>query len=244
MVDNSHRLLAMVNDLLDLSRAEAGRAEVNLGPVDLDEFVSGVVGNLAPLASSMNLSLGFRRNGKLPQVYTDEQKLGQILVNLLSNAIKFTEQGSVLVSVKTDGKSFSISVKDTGIGIAADETEAVFSEFYQVQGRKNGERGSGLGLTISQKLAGLLGGKITVKSKLGRGSTFTVTLPLVRMRSPRGIQQLTRGPVSPARTKAPGTEPEGRFGKPLHETNPCVRVVSGNPFPETRLKSTRSRTAG
>lgn len=179
VVGNSHKLLAMVSNLLDLSKIEAGRAELSVSRVDLDELISQVVGNLAPLAGGKNLSLEVKRHAALPRVCTDEQKLGQIVVNLVSNAIKFTGQGSVIVSAKADGKSFSISVKDTGIGIAPDEIDAIFSEFYQARGKKNGERGTGLGLTICQKLAGLMSGRITVKSKLGSGSTFTVTLPLV-----------------------------------------------------------------
>ncbi len=184
VVDNSHKLLAMVSDLLDLSKIEAGRAEVNLDSVDLDEFISQVIGNLTPLAAGKGLSLRIDANGSLPRVCTDEQKLSHILVNLISNAIKFTEQGTVTVSGKAGRESFSISVKDTGIGIAEDEIDSIFSEFYQAQGKKTGERGSGLGLAISRKLAGLLGGRITVKSKPGSGSTFTIILPLIPKSAP------------------------------------------------------------
>lgn len=178
VIGNSHKLLGMVNDLLDMSRIEAGRMELHVGAVKVEEFLLQIVANLAPLASGKDLDLDVTITGTLPTVQTDEQKLGQIMVNLISNAIKFTNQGSVKISASATEKSFSISVKDTGQGIPTEDLKNIFKEFYRGHKQAPNERGSGLGLAIAQRMAGLLGGRISVKSMPGEGSTFKVTLPL------------------------------------------------------------------
>jgi PAS domain S-box-containing protein len=175
---NSHRLLGMINDLLDLSRMESGRMPISIDEVELARLISQIVANIGPLARDKNLE--FLTPGKLslPSVYTDEAKLSQILINLVSNAIKFTQFGKIEVSAEVaDGKA-CISVSDTGIGIAKKDLRYIFDEFHRVSeiGQKK-MPGTGLGLAITKRLCKLLGGKISVTSEVGVGSTFTVVLP-------------------------------------------------------------------
>jgi signal transduction histidine kinase len=114
-----------------------------------------------------------------PMVLSDEEKLKQIIINLLSNAAKFTEKGSIVLSASERDGTVEISVRDTGTGIPTDKLETIFEEFCQLEGATTpAQSGTGLGLSVSRRLARLLGGEITVKSELGRGSMFTLTLPL------------------------------------------------------------------
>lgn len=175
---NAHKLLGLVNDLLDLSKLEANSMRVRLAEVRLDVLLDQVVSNMMPLARDKGLELSVRVEGDLPVVTTDEQRLGQILVNLISNAVKFTHEGCVTVSAAPNGKSVKIAVRDTGIGIPPEEQDRIFEEFYQATRLPSGSRGTGLGLSITQRLAALLGGEISVESEIGVGSTFTVALPL------------------------------------------------------------------
>lgn len=177
VVGNSHKLLALVNDLLEISRAESGRMEIRPGEINLDQYLPNVVGNLSSLAAAKNLHLSVSISQEIPIVCTDEQKLGQIIVNLVSNAIKFTVSGGVDVNAYVEADSFSISVTDTGLGIAEEDFENIFEEFYRVGQPGVRQHGSGLGLSIVKKLTTLLGGKIHIKSVVGKGSTFTVTFP-------------------------------------------------------------------
>ena len=176
--NNSHRLLGMVNDLLDLSRMESGRMPISIEEVELARLISQIVANMSPLARDKNVK--FLTPGKLslPSVYTDEAKLSQILINLVSNAIKFTQSGKIEISAEVAGGKAIISVSDTGIGIAKKDLRLIFDEFHRVSeiGRKK-VPGTGLGLAITKRLCKLLGGKISVASEVGVGSTFTVTLP-------------------------------------------------------------------
>ncbi len=184
VVGNSHKLLSMVNDILDISKIDAGRMEVHIGSLKLHEFIPHIAANFMPLATEKNLTLNLHLDGKLPTVHTDENKLGQILVNLISNAIKFTDNGTIDITATAHDKIFEIAVKDTGIGIPATDLKEIFKEFHRAHTQASSERGSGLGLTIAQVMAGLLGGKILVESEVGKGSTFTVTLPIALSGSP------------------------------------------------------------
>ncbi len=178
VVDNSHKLLGMVNDLLDLSRLDAGRMQMEWSNVDLEAFLGQIVANMMPLARSKNLLISISVPQKLPSIMTDENKLGQIVVNLLSNAIKFTAKGSIIIKVTKKGKSVSIAVKDTGAGIPKEEFGEIFKEFSRgsTSGSKN--VGTGLGLAIAKKFATFLSGEISVSSEVGKGSTFTLMLPI------------------------------------------------------------------
>jgi signal transduction histidine kinase/HAMP domain-containing protein/CheY-like chemotaxis protein len=186
-------LLSLIDDILDLSKIEAGRMDVEPGEVSFDEIRSYVEQAFAPQAEDKDLDFIVVGSSELPpNMVTDPQRLQQVLRNLISNAVKFTDRGSVTLSIglAPDGVEFEsptlagarrvieFAVSDTGIGISDDKLSLIFEEFQQADGttsRKYG--GTGLGLSISRKLAQLLGGTITVASVLGRGSTFTLYLP-------------------------------------------------------------------
>lgn len=178
IVGNGHKLLGMVNNLLDLSKIEAQRMTVDYSDVKLDDLLKQITSNMMPLAIEKSLRLEVEAAKDLPVIRTDEQKLGQILVNLVSNAIKFTQEGSVKLIASGNCESVSIMVQDTGAGIPEKHIKQVFNEFHQVDGQRSNYRGTGLGLTIAQKLTELLGGKISLQSEVGIGSSFTVELPI------------------------------------------------------------------
>lgn len=174
-------LLQLINEVLDLSKIEAGKMEVNLEEVRLEEVLNNVSRNFSHIAKEKGLTLTVVKEPQLPEcITTDPQRLDQILKNLLSNAIKFTEAGSVTVScMKQKEDTIAIEVKDTGIGIPPDKMNAIFEAFQQADGstsRKYG--GTGLGLSISKQLVKLLGGEITLQSKVNEGSVFTLILPV------------------------------------------------------------------
>ena len=177
---SAETLLEFVNDLLDLAKVEAGKVDVRPAEFFLPEFIRGLRGVLKPLNKNAAVGLIFEE-GEPVVIVTDEGKLAQILRNLVSNALKFTEVGEVRVSSKLDrirGLA-TFEVRDTGIGIAAEDQRRIFAEFEQVPGHfqlKN--KGSGLGLTLSQRLARLLRGEITLESAPGIGSTFRVCIPV------------------------------------------------------------------
>jgi CheY-like chemotaxis protein len=173
-------LLEMVGDLLDLAKVEAGKLEVKPQHFTVKELFSLLRGALKPLRQSGEVELIFD-SGELPEMFTDEGKVAQILRNLISNALKFTEAGEVHVSGHLDSRTRTITfaVTDTGIGIAPADQERIFEEFTQVEGRhQKAAKGTGLGLPLSRKLAGLLGGELWVESEMGKGSTFFLSLPI------------------------------------------------------------------
>lgn len=153
--------------------------EVHPSRFSLEPLVDGCLRTVEPMVKSDKLCLVKEVEADLPPLFTDQDRLHQILVNLLSNAVKFTEEGTITVTARhRDGRAV-ISVTDTGIGIPADALERIFEEFHQVDGSTTRQYGgTGLGLSISRHFARLLGGNITVQSIVGVGSTFTVTIPL------------------------------------------------------------------
>jgi signal transduction histidine kinase/CheY-like chemotaxis protein len=176
-------LLSLINDILDLSKVEAGQMDVQFAPVAIDGMLQSLRQSFAPVADSKGLMLVTERGEGVPEYFvTDNQRLQQVLRNLLSNAFKFTEYGQVTVSVQTAGNdenALRFDVRDTGIGIARDKQDLIFQAFQQADGttsRKYG--GSGLGLSISREFSRLLGGSVSVTSEPGKGSVFSVTLPL------------------------------------------------------------------
>jgi signal transduction histidine kinase len=180
-------LLSLVNDVLDLSKIEVGRMDLEIEMVDLDAVLDGVATVVEPAAEAKGLRVDVVVARDLPKIATDPRHLRQILLNLVANAIKFTERGSVTVVAKRDGDKVAISVEDTGIGIAGTDLDRIFEEFEQVRPSGRGDsmqRGTGLGLAIARKMARLLGGDVAVISQLGRGSCFTVTLPSVQRETP------------------------------------------------------------
>ena len=173
-------LLALINDILDLSKIEAGHMDVRLETVDIDRVLSDLARSFQPMALQKGLNLTAERHPDCAtEIHTDRQRLEQILKNLLSNAIKFTEKGSVALTVgKAAGQRIAFAVSDTGIGIPADKQDVIFEAFRQADGTTNRKYGgTGLGLSISRELSKLLGGEIRLSSDSGAGATFTVVLP-------------------------------------------------------------------
>lgn len=176
---NARQLLEMVNDLLDISKAESGRISVHLSQVDVKSLIEDVVAGMTPVLRREDVAMHVDIQDDMPVVTTDAQKLGQILTNLLSNALKFTNQGSVSVSAVVADGQLRIAVKDTGIGIRRADIRRIFQEFEQAGGPDGRKiRGTGLGLPLAKRLCYLLGGRIKVQSEVGKGSTFTVLLPV------------------------------------------------------------------
>ncbi|CAN7695281.1 response regulator [Caballeronia sp. LjRoot31] len=176
-------LLSLINDILDLSKVEAGQMDVQFAPVAIDGMLQSLRQSFAPIADSKRLTFVTERAEGVPEYFvTDNQRLQQVLRNLLSNAFKFTEHGQVTVSVhkaSNDDHALRFDVRDSGIGIPRDKQDLIFQAFQQADGttsRKYG--GSGLGLSISREFSRLLGGSVSVSSEPGKGSVFSVTLPL------------------------------------------------------------------
>ena len=177
---NGRSLLALINDILDLSRIEAGREEISITRFSLRELASELAAMFEPLVLEKKIAFLNEVPGDLPLMESDRDKCCHILQNLASNAVKFTEQGQVVITAQQSGGEIHIIVSDTGIGIAAGHLSFIFDEFRQADdstSRKYG--GTGLGLAIAKKYALMLGGGIGVESTLGKGSTFTLRLPLV-----------------------------------------------------------------
>ncbi len=198
---SANHLRELVDDILDLSRLAAARMEVNADPIALRPFVLDVVSEIEPLVQAKGLALSIAIGSTLPRVRTDPAHVRQILVNLLGNAVKFTASGTITVRGRlveasqsaTDrallprhlpaahGVWIALAVQDTGVGIAPTDQARIFEEFEQVDAGPRGDsmaRGTGLGLAISRRFAQLLGGDITLESAVGKGSVFTLWLPV------------------------------------------------------------------
>jgi PAS domain S-box-containing protein len=176
---SSQHLLALINDILDLAKIEAGKMPVHLERLSLNDLLHDVAAQMEPMIRRRGLEFNVQLPAEPVFMETDRTKVRQIVLNLLSNAVKFTARGSVSISVRSDGTEVRIAVSDTGIGIRPQDLEVIFEEFRQVdQSRTREYGGTGLGLSITRKLIALLGGDIAVASQVGRGSSFTVTLPV------------------------------------------------------------------
>jgi signal transduction histidine kinase len=187
---SADHLLGLINDILDLSKIEAGRMEVTPSEFDLDPIIEMCLRTVEPMTSGKDITLRHNTNGEIPHLFTDQDKVKQILINLLSNAVKFTEQGEVNVDVKGANGRVNITVSDTGIGIPDEQLSAVFEEFTQLDSSSTKRYGgTGLGLSITRHLAILIGGDISVRSEQGVGSTFSVDIPI---RLPDGASDDTR----------------------------------------------------
>ncbi|MDM0104275.1 ATP-binding protein [Variovorax sp. J22R24] len=170
----------MVDDLLDLAKIEAGRVEISPAWFEMVDLFSALRGMFKPVLTNPDMSLVFEEPEGLPKLYTDDRKLSQILRNFISNALKFTTHGEVRVSATHEGENFiRFSVSDTGIGIDSKYHGAVFNDFSQIDSPVQKRlRGTGLGLSLSKQLAILLGGRVELDSELGKGSTFSVIVPV------------------------------------------------------------------
>jgi PAS domain S-box-containing protein len=180
MINRAGRqLLDLVGDVLDLSKIESGRVEIECVTLDVRRHIETLTETVRPMAEEQGLRLEFDVAEAPETIRADRIKLEQILLNLLSNAIKYTPEGTVTVHVRAEADRISYAVRDTGIGIAPEDQETIFEEFRQLQSMARAKHpGTGLGLSIARRLAGLLDGALHVESRPGHGSTFTLTIPL------------------------------------------------------------------
>jgi signal transduction histidine kinase len=172
-------LLGLINGLLDLSKIEAGRMEINVEEIDVGPIVEDVVALVRPQSDSKDLDVRANIPVELPTILADRARFRQVLVNLVSNAVKFTDSGAVTVSATSGEGWVTVSVADTGIGISAEAQAYIFDEFRQADAsttRRYG--GTGLGLAISKRLVALHGGRIWVESGTNGGSVFSFTIPV------------------------------------------------------------------
>jgi PAS domain S-box-containing protein len=177
---NAHHLLAIINDILDISRIEAGKMPLTVTDFAMRDLITEVLAEVEPIIARSRLSVTSHLPDGLPLVTTDRQKVKQIVINFLTNAIKFTAQGSVEIGIEylPEAEIMTIAVADTGIGIAAADQERIFEDFRQADNSPTREyTGAGLGLAICRRLAGMLDGRIELDSEVGRGSTFTLRIP-------------------------------------------------------------------
>ncbi len=231
---NGQNLLRLINDILDLSKIEAGKLDLMLSTFTLQDLLENVRTVVWPLVSGKGLQLVLDSAPELPRLMTDENKLKQVLLNLLSNAVKFTEHGTITVAVRPGREIggeqqtlrspqwITFEVSDTGIGIAPENLPSIWEEFEQVDGSLSRRyQGTGLGLTIVRRLVGLLGGQIVARSVLNNGSNFIFSIPV----------QLARGPqVIEVEGAAPLVSPEMRSAVRLHEPGkPVVLLVDDDP---------------
>jgi signal transduction histidine kinase/DNA-binding response OmpR family regulator len=225
VVSSGRHLLELINDVLDLSKVEAGRMELQLEPMDILPVLERSLLIVENMARGKDVRVELDVGERLPEVLADEGRLKQILYNLLSNAVKFTEEGGrVVLGADVDGsppETLRIRVRDTGIGIAPEDQERIFGEFEQVDSSlARTEQGTGLGLTLVRRLTALHGGEVTVESIPGEGSTFTVRLPLAEAQT--GTEDI-RSHRQPEPGRLPGApEPP--------ETAPRVLIVEDDPW--------------
>jgi signal transduction histidine kinase len=183
----SERLTRLVNDVLDISRIEAGHMDWKMDSIEVSELLSDLGRTFAPLITLADLSFDMQIDDDLSRVYGDRDRLHQVIANLLNNAMKFTHGGGAIVlrGDRADGE-VRISVTDTGIGVAEADQERIFEKFQQVGDTLTDKpRGTGLGLTICRDIVAHHGGRLTLESQLGRGSTFTISLPVAA--APRNL---------------------------------------------------------
>ena len=224
-------LLTLINDILDLSKIEAGHVEIEAASVSTERLASDLRKLFEPLAEQRGLDLQIALAPDAPRsIETDRLRLEQVLKNLLSNAIKFTERGNVTLSIAgTDDEQIAFAVSDTGIGIAAEQRDAIFDAFRQADGtisRKFG--GTGLGLSISRELVRLLGGSIRVDSEEGEGSTFVVDVPATydpAAVAPREVAQMSETASGDAPPASPPTIASARPAARVRDRAPIGPAV-------------------
>ncbi len=176
---NGKHLLGLINDVLDLSKIEAGQLVLTLNDYSIKEMMQGVYIAVEPLAGNKKLEFKLDVPPDLPVAHGDERRLSQVLLNLVGNAIKFTDTGAVTMRASASDGSYTIAVNDTGPGIAQDDQAKIFEEFKQSDSAQTKAKGgTGLGLSIAKRIVEMHGGKLWVESKLGSGSTFFFTVPL------------------------------------------------------------------
>ncbi len=175
----ANHLLSLINDILDISRIEAGQMEFSMEETDISGSIMRISEIIKPIAQSKGIALYVENCDWLPKIITDRRRFEQIIINIVNNAVKFTQKGEVRISAKIEQENVKISVKDTGIGIREGDIGKIFQPFTQIDtGTARNHEGTGLGLAISSKLAKLLGAEISVKSEYTKGSVFEISLPL------------------------------------------------------------------
>jgi CheY-like chemotaxis protein len=228
-------LLALINDILDLSKVEAGKLDLRPEQFTTSKLLENLRKTFAPVAGEKKLKFNIEVDPTAPEfIETDQQRLEQILKNLISNALKFTTKGSVTITTKAKGSNVSFQVVDTGIGVPASQQETIFLAFRQADqttSRKFG--GTGLGLTIARDLAMLLGGKIEVQSEEGKGSRFTLTIPVK-------FEQLSLAPMTSLKATVVETT---RESNKTHTTRaPAVRSTFGWSDDRRKVEERRGET--
>jgi signal transduction histidine kinase len=179
LLHNGERLLNQIDSLLEFSKIEAGKMEMHVEPVGVNEVIQGAVSTIETTLNGAHVRIIREIGSDLPVLNTDREKLRQILLNLLDNAAKFTDRGEIKIAASQQNGSLQFVVSDTGIGIPKEELNKIFEEFHRGDSSSNRNyRGTGLGLAIVKKFVNLLGGDVAVESEVGKGSVFTVTLPL------------------------------------------------------------------
>jgi signal transduction histidine kinase len=177
--NNGKHLLALINDVLDLAKIEAGQLTLTLEDYGLPELVRSVVAATEPLAVAKGLNFIVTVEEGMPKAHGDARRVSQVLLNLVGNAVKFTDAGEVEIAASAANGQFVLTVRDTGPGIATADQERIFGEFQQIENANTRKRGgTGLGLAISKRMVEMQGGMISVNSVLGQGSTFRVVLPV------------------------------------------------------------------
>jgi len=179
---SGRHLLSLINDILDLSKIEAGRMELDLADLSLPDALAAAMTLIRERAQNHGIALSLEVDPKVGEIRADERKVKQVMLNLLSNAVKFTpDGGKIAVRAAIDADHVEVAVQDSGIGIAPEDQEAVFEEFKQV-GRDYTKKaeGTGLGLALTRRIVELHGGRLWLESAPGTGSTFTFTLPLTQ----------------------------------------------------------------
>jgi signal transduction histidine kinase/CheY-like chemotaxis protein len=184
VLNSGKRLMTLINDILDLSKIEAGKVEIRNEDVLLNDVLEEIYGSIVPLANEKGINYKIVKNLDTHVVIsTDRGKVVQVLINLLGNAVKYTDIGEVLLKLSVVNEMLMFEVIDTGIGISEEEMKMIFEEFRQLNGSRSARRGgTGLGLAISKKLAEILGGSLTVTSELNKGSTFTFSVPFKQIK--------------------------------------------------------------
>ncbi len=213
---NGKHLLSLINDILDLAKIESGRMEIACEEISLHEKIATVAESLEPLCREKGIALAVHLEADLPHLWSDERRVHQILQNIMGNAVKFTRAGHVTVTAQRRGDDVEVVITDTGIGIPEKEIPRIFDEFRQGDGSTTRSfEGTGLGLAIAAKSIRLLGGRIAVRSRVGVGSTFTVTIPLAG--------------ALPATSPADAAQLAPTSAAPLEGARRTVLVVDDNP---------------
>jgi signal transduction histidine kinase/DNA-binding response OmpR family regulator/CHASE3 domain sensor protein len=228
---NGRHLLHLINDILDIARIESGRGQLTLTEIDPGDTCARALETVRPLAAERGLELK-AGHGDLPRISTDEDKLQQILINLLSNAVKFTDRGEIELTVEEVGDRVRFVVRDTGAGITPEVLPYIFDKFRQADGSSTRRfEGTGLGLAICRSLAKILDGEITVESLVGRGSTFTLTLPKT------GPEPQEAADATPVTRSSPGTTPTQPPPSAARREPPLILVVEDNPVAALQIRT-------